>query len=100
MPKDDDTYANKNKCIAPEMEAVIKQYSLYVEEGEIDPELLEMEYSLPIALGKSLLNGKHKYAVIKEGSNAIYGPLFMLFSDQSLLSFVDPYKDSDYHTLF
>lgn len=100
MPKDDDTYANKNKCIAPEMEAVIKQYSLYVEEGEIDPELLEMEYSLPIALGKSLLNGKHKYAVIKEGSNAIYNPLFMMFSDQSLLSFIEPYKESGYHSLF
>lgn len=100
MPKDDDTYANKNKCIAPEMEAVIKQYSLYVDEGEIDPELLEMEYPLPIALGKSLLKDKHKYAVIKEGPNAMYEPLFLLFSDQSLLSFVAPHKDSSYHTLF
>ena len=100
MPKDDETYANKNKCIAPEMEAVIKQYSLFVDEGEIDPELLEMEYSLPIALGKSLLKDRHKYAVIKEGPNAIYEPLFLLFSDQSLLSYVAPYKDSGHHTLF
>lgn len=100
FPKDDDTNANKNKVIAPEMEAVVKQYDLFAEEGAIDPELYSIRMPLPISLGKSLLWNKHKYAVINDGVADIYKPMYFLFSDQSLLSFVEPFKDSHYHTLF
>lgn len=100
MPNDDDSYANKNKIIAPEMEAVINQFNLFVEEGEIDPELYERSNPLPITLAKSLLYQKHKYVVICDGPNDIYMPMFYLFSDQQLLGFVDPYKDNHYSTLF
>lgn len=100
FPKDDDTNANKNKVIAPEMEAVVKQYDLFVEEGVIDPELYSIRMPLPIASGKSLLWNKHKYAVINDGCTDIYKPMYFIFSDQSLLSYVEPFKDSHYHTLF
>ena len=100
LPKDDDIFANKNKVIAPEMEAVIKMFDLFVEEGEINPELYEYKMGLRITLAKSLLKDKHKYAIIKEGPNEIYTPLGLLFSDQTLLSYVEPYKEDHYHTLF
>lgn len=100
MPNDVDTYANKNKVIAPEMEAVVNQFNLYVEEGDVDPELYESRMPLPISLAKSLLYGKHKYVVIAPTPNEIYNPLYFIFSDQSMLSYVDPYKDKLYHTLF
>lgn len=100
FPKDDDNNVNKNKVIAPEMEAVVKQYDLFVEEGVIDSELYSIRMPLPIALGKSLLRDKHKYAVINDGCTDIYKPMYLLFSDQSLLSFVEPFKNSHYHTLF
>lgn len=100
MPNDSDTFANKNKVIAPEMEAVVNQFNLYVEEGDIDPDLYENSMPLPITLGKSLLSGKHRYVVIPDGSNGIYKPMYLLFSDQSLLSHVEPFKDSRYCTLF
>lgn len=100
MPNEDDSYVNKNKVIAPEMESVVNQFNLFVEEGNIDPELFEESYPLPITLGKSLLYGKHKYVVIEDGQNGIYYPLYCLFSDQSLLSYVHPYKEQHYHTLF
>lgn len=100
FPKDDDTNANKNKVIAPEMEAVVKQYDLFVEEGAIDPELYSIRMPLPITLAKSLLWEKHKYVVINNDCTDIYKPMYLIFSDQSLLSYVEPFKDSHYHTLF
>lgn len=100
MPKDDDCFANKNKIIAPEMEAIVNQFNLFVEEGEIDPELYYISMPLPLTLAKSLLNGRHKYVVICDVPNEIYRPMHYLFSDQSLLSNVEPHKDKPYHTLF
>lgn len=100
LPKDDDTYVNKNKIIAPEMEAVMKMFDLFVEEGEINPELYEYKMGLHITLAKSLLKCKHKYAIIKKGANKIYTPLGLLFSDQTLLSYVEPYKEDHYFTLY
>ena len=100
LPKDDDIFVNKNRVIAPEMESVIKMYDLFVEEGEINQELYEYKMGLHISLAKSLLKDKHKYAIIKEGPNEIYTPLGLLFSDQTLLNYVEPYKEDHYHTLF
>ena len=100
LPKEDDAFVNKNKIIAPEMEAVMKMYDLFVEEGEINPELYEYKMGLHITLAKSLLKCKHKYAIIKKGPNEIYTPLGLLFSDQTLLSYVEPYKEDHYYTLY
>lgn len=100
MPNDDECFANKNKTIAPEMEAIVNQFNLFVEEGEIDPDLYNISMPLPLTLAKSLLDGKHKYVVICDIPNEIYRPMYCLFSDQSLLSYVEPYKDIRYHTLF
>lgn len=100
LPREDDPFINKCKIIAPEMEGVIKSFDLYVDKGEIDPELLQLRMPLPITLAKSLIHGKHKYAVIVDGKNEIYTPMYLLFSDQSLLSFVNPFKNSRYHTLY
>lgn len=99
FPADGIPSVNKNEIIAPEMEAVIKQYNLFVNEGEIDPELYEMSMAIPITLGKSAIK-PHKYAVVKQGLNEIYTPMNLLFSDQTLLSFVEPYKNDHYHTLY
>lgn len=100
MPKDDDCFANKNKTIAPEIEAIVNQFNLFVEEGEIDPDLYNISMPLPLTLAKSLLSGRHKYVVLCHGQNEIYRPMYYLFSDQSLLSHVDPYKDKNYNTLY
>lgn len=100
LAKEDESFVNKNKVIAPEMEAIVKQYNLFVEEGEIDPELLEMSMPLPTTLAKSLLWGKHKYAVISKPTAEMHRIMWCLFSDQSLLSYVEPYKESRIVTLY
>ena len=100
LAKDEEDFVNKNKVIAPEMESVVKQFNLFVEEGEIDPELFQMSMPLPITLSKSLLWGRHKYVVWGDKCQEAFTPMKLLFSDQSLLSFVEPFKDKRYHTLF
>lgn len=100
LPQEEDSYINKCRIIAPEMEGLIKSFDLYVDKGVIDPELLQMRMPLPITLAKSLIHGKHKYVVMVDGKNEIYMPMYFLFSDQPILSFVEPFKDAKYHTLY
>lgn len=100
LASDTEIFVNKNKVIAPEMESVVKQYNMFVDEGDIDPELFQMSMPLPIAQSKSLLWGKHKYVVFGKNASKVTGFMNLLFSDQSLLSFVEPFKNSHYNTLY
>lgn len=100
LASDTESFINKNKVIAPEMESVVKQYNMFVDEGGIEPELFQMSMPLPIAMCKSLLWGKHRYVVWGDNVSKVTGAMNLLFSDQSLLSFVTPFKDSHYNTLY
>ncbi len=82
IPSKDSTYLEKCKLLPTEMDGVLKQFNLYVEDGAIDRELLEMS-SVPLGFGQvpSLL--KKKYAYIS--SNEVENECVMLFSDQSHL---------------
>jgi len=80
-------YLERSRQLFSEMESVIKQFSLYAENGELDTELLAItsdavQYkSIP-----SLLPGKHAYA---SDSQEIRTVLNLLFSDQSLLNYIN-----------
>ena len=86
MPSENSTYLEKCVSIMPAMESVFKQFSLYVNEGEIDFELLEMQ-SLPIkySIIPSLVKKKYVYGVGDEFMTATR----LLFSDQSHLAYVE-----------
>lgn len=79
------THLERCRHLFSEMESAAKQYKLYVENGEVDPELLSissepMQYkSLP-----SLLTGKYAYAA----DEPIGTILYLLFSDQSSLHYI------------
>lgn len=86
MPSPNSTYAEKCSSIITAFESVLKQYSLYVKNGEIDFELVEMS-ATPILFTniKSMVVDKYIYGV---GNN--YKQLsFWLFSDQCMFSFVE-----------
>jgi hypothetical protein len=81
------SYLEKARHLFSEMESVIKQFSLYAENGELDTELLtitsdQVKYkSIP-----SLLTGKYVYA---SDDQVIRGILQLLFSDQSGLTYIN-----------
>ena len=98
IPLNDDPALNKCRVLCPELDAVVKQYNTFVEEGEIDKDLIRLSKPLKVEEGKSLFI--NKYYEIAEGNNEIRSVLWnLLGSGNSLLSYVEPFKDKHYHSL-
>ena len=93
-----DSYLEKVRSLAPEFESLLKQYKLFVEEGCIDFELLEMSSS-PYSVKDIPSLNTNKYIYIKDNQELLK-IIHLFFSDQTLLSYVDPFKDKHYRTLF
>ena len=98
IPYTEDTALNKCRVICPELDAVVKRYNMFVEDDEIDNDLIRLSKQLKVEDGKSLL--ENKYYEIADGNNEIQSVLSeMLGSGHSLLTYVDPFKDKNYHSL-
>lgn len=88
-------YVEKCRNLASEMDGVLKQYRMYVRDGDIDRELFEMESNHLVIDGmQSLMIDKYAYP----NSNEIQYEMYLLFSDQSTLSYIDR-TESKYSTL-
>ncbi len=98
IPNQGDTSLNKCRVIFPELDSVIKQYTTYVIEDEINPDYIRLSKTLKLTDGKSLL--VNKYYEISERNNEIWQILRNLFASGSLLHHVDPYKDKNHNNLF
>lgn len=98
FPNEIDSALNKCRVLCPELDAVVHQYNTFVEEDEIDKDLIRLSKPLKVEEGKSLL--ENKYYEITEGNNEIKSVLWeLLGSGNSILSHVDPYTDKNYHSL-
>lgn len=93
------TYFEKVRLLAPEFESVLKQFKLFVENGSIDFELLQMS-SNPSSIKDIPSLNKKKYLYINEENKEFVGCMNMLFSDQSSLAYIEPLKDKQYQTFF
>jgi hypothetical protein len=88
------SYLEKARHLFAEMEGVANQFRHYVQDGEVDRELLTIT-SDPVAYDQipSLLDGKYVYAT---DDKEIRGVLYLLFSDQSGLTYInDALNDSN-----
>jgi len=85
----------KVRTIAPEFESILKQYKLFVENECIDFELLQMSSGPTVIKDIPSLNG-NKYIYINKDSKEVNSIINTLFSDQTLLTYVDPFKDKQY----
>lgn len=84
MPSSTSTILEKCVSIIPAFEYALKQFTLFVEEGEVDPELLGVRSShLVYARIPSLVDKKYAYGIGEEYKSAS----FLLFSDQSGLRY-------------
>ena len=98
LPDLDDSALNKCRVLCPELDAVSHQYNTFVDEDEIDPDLIRLSKPLKVEECKSLL--ANKYFEIAEGNNEIQSVLWgVLGSGNTILSHVDPFKDKNYHSL-
>lgn len=92
-------YFEKVRLLAPEFESVLKQFKLFVEDGYIDFELLQISSSPTTIKDIPSLN-KNKYIYLNEENKKIGSCIYLFFSDQALLTYVDPFKGKDYRTFF
>lgn len=98
MPSKDSTYVEKCKAILPEIDYILKEYNLYVEDGEIDKELLEVS-STPILFesAKSLIDKKYIYGNISK--NEFNNLCHYFFSDQCMLHYTEKFG-SKYNSFY
>ncbi|WP_400260904.1 hypothetical protein ACFX5U_12540 [Sphingobacterium sp. SG20118] len=91
LPSENLKDEEKIRIIAPSLESLLSQYQLYVNDGEIDFELLSIS-SKPISFSGLNSNVPTKY--IYPNLDTEIGNLFHLFfSDQSMLHYIEPYED-------
>jgi len=89
----------KVRLLAPEFESILKQYKLYVEDKAIDFELLQIS-SAPSTIKDIPSLNKNKYIYFNEDNKEMLGCSNLFFSDQTLLAYVEPFKEKQYHTFF
>ena len=92
----DSSYREKCRNIAAEMDGVLKQYRLYVEDGVIDRELLEMS-SRPVNFEKLPSFRNNKYVYVKDEKTR--QEMHLLFSSQCMLAYI-PKKGDRYRSLY
>lgn len=97
LPKQEEGWLEKCRIIYPELDNIARQYNTFVDEGEIDPELLKMLPPQKMTDAKSLL--MNKYYEVNEKNTIIKRILFDMFASGSLLYHVEPYKDKEFHSL-
>ncbi|MGF9914655.1 hypothetical protein ABEX47_16870 [Paenibacillus ehimensis] len=94
LPSIHSTYLEKCTHIMPAMESVLKQFILFVQEGQIDFELLDIRSEHLIYKNiPSLVEKKYVYGVGNEFNTATY----LLFSDQSGLGYNENIEESYNH---
>lgn len=87
------------RSIAPELESILKQYKLFVEDNHIDFELLQMSSS-PCSMKDIPSLNKNKYIYLNTNNAEAVICSHLFFSDQTLLSYVEPFKEKNYITFF
>lgn len=99
LPDSSLDWVSKCRIIAPEIEIIAKRYDQFARKGEIDEELLQMNTGAFKATGTISCN-KNKYYTLKGQPGGLYRLFYLFFSDQSLLSFVDPFKEQHYGSFY
>lgn len=98
LPPTDNPNFEKCKSIFPTIESIIKKYRLYLEDGYIDEELVQMESKpLPFSECPSMTNERYVYIASDNHEARILRNI--MFSDQSDISYFPNYGESQYNTL-
>lgn len=99
VPSVTNSHFEKVRILAPEFESVLKQFKLFVEDGHIDFELLQIS-SAPSAIKDIPSLNQKKYIYFNEDNKDMVGCSNLFFSDQTLLAYVEPFKEKKYHNFF
>jgi hypothetical protein len=99
VPTATNSYFEKVRLLAPEFESILKKFKLFVEEGSIDFELLQISSS-PSEIKHIPSLNRNKYIYFNEKNEVILGCSNLFFSDQTLLAYVEPFKEKKHNNFF
>ena len=99
LPDTDMDWVAKCRVIAPEIEAVAKRYDQYSRRGNIDEELLQIS-TVPVRITNVHSSNTVRYYALKGKPNDLCRLFHLFFSDQSMLTYVEPFKDLNYTSFF
>lgn len=99
VPNATNSYLEKIRFLTPELESILKQFKLFVEEGTIDFDLIRISSS-PTSIKDIPSLNSNKYIYLNEENKKLNDILYLLFSDQSLLGYVELYEDKNYTSFF
>lgn len=92
-------WVTKCKAIAPEIEAIAHRYNLFAKTGSVDEELLMISSdNVRVTEANSVNPGR--YYNIKGKPDELYRLFYLFFSDQSMLTFVEPFNENQYVSFF
>ena len=88
LPTDGQELIPRIRNMAIEMDSVVHQYNCYVENGAVDNDIIEL--TSPHSLQDTLSLVEHRYCVPNRKNQDIRRLFHLLFSDQCMLSHVEP----------
>lgn len=92
-------WITKCKAIAPEIDAIAHRYDQYAKTGSVDEELL-MISSDNVRVTEVNSANPGRYYNIKGKPGDLYRLFYLFFSDQSMLTFVEPFKENQYGSFY
>lgn len=84
IPTEKSSYIEKIKTICEQLDSILKQFTIFVNEGELNPDLVRITRNTPLLENIPSFNNK-KYAYIKDSELKFI--IHLLFSNQSLLAY-------------
>lgn len=99
IPTPTSSFLEKIRVIAPEFESILKQYKLFVEDGNIDFELLQIS-SKPLKIKDIPSLNENKYIYLNEKNTEIVNCAYIFFSSQSMLTYIEPFREKEYGCFF
>lgn len=91
-------WIEKIRNLLPEFESVARQYHLFAKEGDIDEDLLQIASPVKFTEVESAV--EKRYYTVNGRPDELLHLFCTLFSDQSMLTHVDPYKKKHYTNYF
>jgi len=92
-------WLTKCKAIAPEIDAIAHRYDLYAKTGGVNDDLLMISTdNVRITEVRSANPGR--YYTIKRQPDELRRLFYIFFSEQSMLTFVEPFKEDHYQTFY
>lgn len=99
LPETSMSWVAKCRVIAPEIDAVAKRHQQYAKRGNIDEELLQISTD-SVRITNVISCNPVRYYALKGMPSDLCRLFHLFFSDQSMLTYVEPFKDMKYASFF